>query len=126
MKFKRSNVIIAAVVILLGALWIRGFWFTEVFHSSKRKEPNRAALIQIRAAVNVGASHADVLAAYWSNRADELKLFADRPTDWIIQMPLEFGASDWKLYIDFKDGRVNAVKVRTSDGAAKDGPPDKE
>ena len=124
---KRTNVIIiAAVVILLCALWIRGFWFTEIFHTSKRNEPNRAALIKIREAINVGASHAHVLAAYWSNRTDELKLFADRPTDWIIGMPSEFGASDRRLHIEFQDGKVTVIKMRTSDGTAGGGPPDKK
>jgi hypothetical protein len=126
-KIKRSHVIAAIIILVVGVVWVKGFWFTEVFHTRKSNEPHRAALLQIRDAVSVGASHGEVLAAYWQHRTDSLRLFADRPADWIITMPLEFGASDWKLLIEFQDDRVSAVRVRTSDGPPpKDGPNDKQ
>jgi hypothetical protein len=125
-KIKRSYVIIAIIILVVGIVWVRGFWFTEVFRTHKSNEPQRTALLQIRDGVAVGASHADVLAAYWQHRTDSLRLFADRSADWVITMPLEFGASDWKLLIEFQDGRVAAVRVRTADGPPpKDGPKDK-
>jgi hypothetical protein len=31
-------------------------------------------------------------------------------------MPLEFGATDWCLLIDFDQGKVSAIRMRTSDG----------
>jgi hypothetical protein len=127
MKLKRSYLIIAAIVLVIGIVWVRGFWFTEVFHTRKSNEPNRTALLQIRETIAIGASHTETLTAYWRHRTDDLKLFADRPTDWIITMPLEFGASDWKLLIEFQDGRVAAVRVRMSDGPPpKGGPQDKQ
>ena len=94
MKFKRSYLIIVAIVLVIGILWVRGFWFTEVFHSQKSNEPNKKALLQIRDAIGVGASHTEVLTAYWQHRTDALKLFADRPADWIITMPLGWGARE--------------------------------
>ena len=127
MKFKRAHIIIAAVVLVIGIVWVRGFWFTEVFHTERRNEPNRTAMLQIRDAIAIGASHTEVLAAYWQHRTEALRLFADRATGWVVTMPLEFGASDWKLLIEFQDGRVSAVQVRTSDGPPpKDGPKDKQ
>jgi len=37
------------------------------------------------------------------------------------------GASDWKLLLDFRDGRVVRVRLLTADGPPpKDGPPDKQ
>ena len=127
MKFKRSYVIIAAILLVIGIVWVRGFWFMEVFHTRKSNEPNRTALLLIRDAIGIGASHTEALTAYWQHRTGDLRLFADRPTDWIITMPLEFGASDWKLLIEFQDGRVAAVRVRMTDGPPpKDGPQDKQ
>ena len=127
MKIKRSHVIAAIIILVVGIVWVKGFWFTEVFRTHKSNEPHRTALLQIQDAVALGASHADVLAAYWKHRTDSLRLFADRPTGWVITMPLEFGASDWKLLIEFQDGRVTAVRVRTADGPPpKDGPKDKQ
>lgn len=127
MKIKRSHLFQAILVLVVGAIWVKAFWFTEVFRTHKSNEPHRAALVQIQDAVALGASHADVLAAYWRHRTDSLRLFADRPTDWVISMPLEFGASDWKLLIEFENGRVTTVRVRTADGPPpKDGPKDKK
>lgn len=127
MKIKRSHVIAAIVILVVGIVWVKGFWFTEVFRTHKSNEPHRTALLQIQDAVALGASHAEVLAVYWQHRTDSLRLFADRPTGWVITMPLEFGASDLKLLVEFQDDRVSAVRVRTSDGPPpKDGPKDKQ
>jgi hypothetical protein len=128
MKFKRSHVIVSVVAVLAAVYY--GWWFFasgEVFHSSRRNAPNRAALRQVYEAVPVGALYAEVLAAYWQHRSDDLRLFADRPTEWAITMPVEFGASDWKLSLEFQEGRVSAIRIRTSDGPPpKDGPKDKQ
>lgn len=127
MKIKRSHVTAAIFILVIGVVWVKGFWFTEVFRTHKSNELHRTALLQIRDAVSVGASHADVLAAYWKHRTDELRLHAESPTGWGIRMPLELGASDWNLFIEFQNGRVTAVRVRTSDGPPpKDGPKDKQ
>lgn len=123
----RAWLILAAILVV--AVYY-GWWVFasgDVFYSSRRNVPNRAALRQVYEAVPVGASHAEVLAAYWQHRSDDLRLFADRPTKWVITMPLEFGASDWKLSLEFQEGRVSAIRVRTSDGPPpKDGPKDKQ
>lgn len=123
----RPRFFIAAVIILVvGVVWVKGFWFTEVFRTHKSNELHRTALLQIRDEISVGSSHADVLAAYWEHRTDALRLDAENPTTWGIRMPLELGASDWRLFIEFENGRVAAVRVRTSDGPPpKDGPKDK-
>lgn len=115
MRIKRSHVAAATIILVISIVWVKGFWFTEMFRTHKSNEPHRTALLQIRDAVAVGASHADVLAAYWRHRTDNRRLFADRSTGWVITMPLEFEASDWTLLIEFHDG--------TSDGPTpKDGP----
>jgi hypothetical protein len=42
-------------------------------------------------------------------------------------MPIEFGASDWKLLLDFRDDKVVRVRLLTADGPPpENGPPDKE
>jgi hypothetical protein len=127
-KIKRSHAVILVVVVLAAAYY--GWWFFasgDMFHSSKRNAPNRAALLQVYETIGVGASHSEVLSAYWQHRTGDLRLFADKPAEWVVAMPLEFGASDWKLVVEFQDGRVSAVRVRTSDGPPpKDGPKDKQ
>ena len=126
MKLQRSKFITASILLVIGVVWVAGFLFTEVFHTQASNESNRIALLKIRDVVAVGSSHAEVLDSYWRHRTDYLKLHAERPTDWIITMPLEFGAGNWKLLIEFHDGRVSAVRVRTADGPPVHGPKDKE
>jgi hypothetical protein len=122
-KVKRAYFIVALVVLVCGIVWACVFWFNDVFSTHHANQPHRAALLQIHDAIEIDASHAEVLAAYWQHRSDALKLHADQPDAWIIRMPLEFGAGDWILQIDFQDGTVSAVRVLTSDGPPpKDGP----
>jgi hypothetical protein len=125
-KSTYSIVVAAGIALIIGIVWVKGFLFTEVFHTHKSNELHRAALLQIRDAVSIDASYAEDLAAYWQHRTDSLRLFADRPAEWVITVPMEFGASDWRLVVEFHDGRVSAVRVRTSNGPPpKDGPKDK-
>jgi hypothetical protein len=127
-KIKRSQVIFAVIVALVVVYY--GWWIFasgDVFHSSQQNASHRAALVRIHEAVSVGSSHSDVLSAYWQSRTDSLRLIADTPSEWVITMPLEFGATDWKLVIDFQNDKVSAVRVRTSDGPPPAaGPQDKQ
>jgi hypothetical protein len=126
-KIQRSHVIVSIILVVVGVVWVKSFWLTDVFRTHKSNEPHRTALLQIRDAVSMGASHTDVLGAYWQHRTDSLRLFANGPAGWVITMPMELGASDWKLFVEFQDGRVTAVRVRTTDGPPpKDGPKDKQ
>ena len=112
---------------VLAIIWLRVFWFTEVFHTKKNNEPNRIARLAIRDAIALDASYSEVLGTYWKHRTDSLRLFAERPTRWSIETPLELGARNWGLSVEFEDGKVTAVRVRTSDGPKpKGGPEDKE
>jgi hypothetical protein len=125
-KTKRSHIIIAVMALVVGIVWVRWFWFADVFRTHKSNGPQRAAILQIRDAVALDTAYSEVLAAYWEHRTDSLRLFADSATNWVITMPFEFGANDWNLRIEFEDGKVSAVRVRTSDGPPpKDGPTDK-
>jgi|SRR5215204_5792021 len=124
---KANRILVALAVLVLGIVWVRVFLFGEVFHTHKRNQPNRAALMHIRDAIPLGASHSEVLAAYWQHRSDALKISIETPTNWSVGMPAEFGASDWYLGIDFNDGKVTSLHVRTLDGPPpKDGPKDKQ
>lgn len=124
---KPSHIIAAIIALVLGVVWVIVFWFNGVFQTHKNNEPHRAALLQIHDELDLGASHSEVLAAYWLHRTDSMRLLADQPSRWVIRMPLEFGARDWNLLLEFHDDRVTAVRVRTSDGPPpKDGPGDKQ
>lgn len=120
---------IATLCVLLivgGYVWWMLFGSGGVFRVQSQNAGNRAALVQIHRDIAVGATHGEVLAAYWQHRTDELRLRADSPTEWWISMPLEPGASDWTLELQFAADRVAVVRMSTSNGTPPEGgPPDK-
>ena len=57
-----------------------------------------------------------------------LTLHEDSSTEWSIEAPMEFGAKNFVLYIEFKDSNVAALRVRTADSKNErpnDAPADK-
>jgi hypothetical protein len=122
-----AAIALALVVALWLGLWVRYFWFTEVFTTRKTNEPNRAALLRVHNGIDIDDSYSEVLTTFWQERReDSLGLNVGNPEVWRIDTPLEFGASNWTLDIEFDDGHVSAVRVRTADGPPpRDGPKDK-
>ena len=123
---KRSFLIVAVVLTVAAyyAWWI--FLSGDNFRRHSANAGNRQALVRLHAALDVGADREKVLNEYWSLRTTELRLRVDAADRWIVSMPYEFGARDWTLIVEFREGRVSAVRVRTSDGPAPtNGPPDK-
>ena len=128
MKLSRSLIRdgIVLMVILGFILWF--FLFSgRVFHSHTSNAPNRTALLQLHQAVQLGSSASEVRDLFHRYATPQLRLHDERSTDWVIRMPMEFGASDWSLLLDFQDGRVVQVRLLTTDGLPpKDGPPNKK
>lgn len=70
----------------------------------------------------------DVRALAQEPRFQGLTLHESSSTEWGVETPIEFGAKNWVLYIEFKDSRVAALRVRTADSKnehPKSAPPDK-
>lgn len=128
MKLSRS--LIRDGVILLAVLgfflWL--FLFSgRLFHSHTSNAPNRSALVQLHQAIQLDSSASEVRELFQLYATPQLRFHDERVADWLIRMPMEFGASDWKLLLDFRDGRVVRVRLRTADGPPpKDGLPDKQ
>ncbi len=57
----------------------------------------------------------DVRGLMQETRFQGLTLHEDSSAEWNIEAPTEFGAKHWVLYIEFKDSRVAALRVRTAD-----------
>jgi hypothetical protein len=118
----KEAVLGVGIVLLIFFLFV-----TFGFRSATRNKENRAALLQMRELINPGDSYEKVSRVFWEQRTSELWLIAENPSEWMVRMPLEFGASDWTLLITFEEGRVSKVQIRTTDGPPpKEGPEDKE
>jgi len=123
---KRSYLVAGLVLVLLAyyAWWL--LLSGDTFHTHSANAANRAALVRLHTALRIGAVRSSVLDEYWSQRTPDLRLHVDAADQWVVSMPLEFGANDWTLIIEFRNNVVSAVRVRTSDGPGPaEGPPDK-
>lgn len=77
----------------------------------------RQEVIRAYDKISLGASLAEVRAVFTREASQHLKLHESQPDKWLGQTPLEWGAANWLLLIEFKDERVHAVRVRTQDSA---------
>lgn len=128
MKLSRS-LIRDGIILLLVSGFILWFFFSSgrMFNSHASNAPNRDALVQLHQAIRLGASASEVRGLFQRYATRQLTLHDERSTDWVIRMPMEFGATDWKLLLDFQDARVIRVQLLTADSPPpKDGPPDKQ
>jgi hypothetical protein len=128
MKFSRTLFRDACILLLTFGVMLWYFLFSgRVFHSHASNAENRDALIQIHRAIQLGSSASEVRELYRRHATSSLGLRDERPTDWEVRMPMEFGASDWKLLIEFQEGKVIRVRILTADGPPpKSGSADKE
>ena len=127
MKVRLSHILIASAVVLIG-LYYYNFIFRvgDVFLPHSKNAPNREALIRLRDSIQLDDDYSAALSAYWQQRTDSLKLHVDSRDHWYVSTPVEFADTKWGLRIEFRAGRVSALRVRTADGPPpKDGPPDK-
>lgn len=105
----------AAMVIVPGEL-IR-------LHYANRS--NRELLLELRNRIQIGDSFEDVLNRYWSvARKGELRLRAEYPGCWTVEMPSELLATDWVLYSSFEESGVAGIAVRSYDGPKPMGAPE--
>jgi hypothetical protein len=127
---KATRPIIRGGMILLAVLAFILWFFLlsgRVFRTHTSNTQNRDALVQLHGAIEIGASASEVRDLYQRYATSQLRLHDERATDWVVRMPMELDASDWKLLLDFRDDRVIRVRLLTADGPPpKNGPPDKQ
>lgn len=118
--------ILPALILLCLAATVGSFFYSFTLHATNQK--NRNALVKMHGVLTPGDPTAKILTTYNQYRTAELSIDARSATEQRIDMPLEFGAGNWRLVIlcDPATGKITSVQMRTEDGPApKDGPPDK-
>lgn len=113
--------LLVAVAVLF---WTKFFLFTEVFTTSSRNETNRQAILKLHNAIRTGDTREEVLRDYYTNRTDRLRLRCDKAEEWVITMPMEFGATDWQLQLEFGQDKVSSIRIRTTEGMKPGDSPD--
>lgn len=121
-------------IVLIGFFLFACFyylWFFflsgDVFMTHSKNEFNRKSLVSIRNDLHLGDDYKKVLENFWSKENDDtdLNISVFSSERWLISMPAEFGATDWRMYVEFEEGKVIGYRIRTSDGPKpKDAPED--
>ena len=109
----KRTVVVTTVVLFAVAYyswWL--FWSGDNFHRHSANADNRAAILRLHSALQVGDPFDKVLTEYWSQGTEELRLHLDARDRWLISMPSEFGANDWTLVLEYLNGRVSAIRIR--------------
>ena len=113
---------VAGLLIIAYYSWLL-FGSGDWFFTHSKNAPSRVALIGIREEIKLGNDYEAILKSYWRQKSKDLTLHTGSPQIWTVSMPYELGATNWVLYIEFSEGRVSALRVRTSDGPAPSGAP---
>lgn len=111
-----SKVVLWLIVIAMVGVWIRGFWFTEVFTTHAKNQGNRDALKALHASIKIGDSHINVLTEFWDLPVHDLMLNVNSPDVWSITMPSEFTAAHWIMVLRFADSHLIDVETRSAEG----------
>lgn len=115
----------AVVIAVLGY-----FVWSTLFESRMLNVSSKTALVEMHSRIQLGDSEAGVRALVDDLRTDRTMLRTNLFLNtWEVSMPLELGATDWVLFIQYApEQTVSAVALRTSDGIhlrPKNAPPDK-
>jgi hypothetical protein len=79
---------------------------------------NQHELMSLHEAITLGSTHQDVRATIAQPSFRHLQLYVENlpANEWWVHTPLEFGAGNWILGLQFEDGRLSATRVRVADG----------
>jgi len=92
--------------------------FIPLALNETRNSESKARLRDIMETLSIGDTKEDVRRVYSILRTARLKLNDTSNTRWSVSMPLELGATDWILWIDFSDDTVARLRIRESDSSA--------
>ena len=85
-----------------------GTWITN--------DKNKSAVTRIHQEAKIGGSSEELFQAIRKHQTGELEVFTDKKTYVTVNMPFEFGATDWVLLCKLNSGLIQSLKIRTSDG----------
>jgi type II secretory pathway pseudopilin PulG len=111
-----------AVVALLALAAVAIVW------TGSRNKESRAELESAFTRVALGASSSEVQALFDGGEFRHLKLHQVDPSGLLVQTPLKWGARNWVLWIEVKDDKVTALRIRFHDdknSRPEEAPPDK-
>lgn len=119
---KRKMIVVAGLAV--GIAWLLARELEPTFHRGR----NQRELLDVERGLKPGMSVAEARRVFREAESPRLKLM-ESASGLVIQTPYEFGARNWLLIVDTRDGVVVGIKVRTSDSVNEHppaAPPDRE
>ena len=108
------NILLSAVTVLF--LWGIGKNFYDKMGFSKKPAP-RAEMRVLLKSLQLEDSAADVTRKFGAGGFRHLKLRTTNSRRWAVDTPLEFGAKNWTLFLEFDaNAKLAAIRLRTPDG----------
>ena len=93
-----------------------GRFFYDKFGFRKDPAPRREMKLLL-SQLQLGDSSLQVRNRFQRGNFRYLKLDSRDPTSWVINTPLEMGAKNWTLYLEFDSkAKLAAIRLRTPDG----------
>jgi hypothetical protein len=112
--------LVIVIVVLVASI------FSPITFLSRNKY--RAEIRGLYERLQPGMARAQVQTAVKSANYPNLEFTSDDTQTWLVSTPLEFGAQNWVLLIEFAGEHVSALRVRTPDSYRNhppEAPPDK-
>jgi hypothetical protein len=112
---KRTLEITLCLIVLAA---IAFFGWQAFFEANTNNAPSKEAVAMMHHDIALYATKDDVTSIYKKYKTERNTIRTDMFQDtWEICMPIEFGASDWTLYVQYNtQNLVSAVAMRKSDG----------
>jgi hypothetical protein len=113
--------VLLALWILGGGIYLLVWWLFfsgSVLATPKTNAPNRVALTAMHREITLGDTYEAAMETFYRHRTGTTKLLVLKPQLLRVNTPLELGARNWVLLIEFEGGKVSAVRMRESDFAS--------
>ena len=101
------------VVVTCGA--IAWFAYKLLFDWSGDSQQSRESVVRIYRLLNPGLSREAVRERLSGHFGENLKLREISATNWVIQTPMEVGAANWDVWLEFNTTSLTAVRIRLAD-----------
>jgi hypothetical protein len=113
----RVNRVVALLGVFVLCVGLAGFlWWTWNAAKASRATSEITLLFAL---IEIGMTTEEVEQAYAGSPPQDVRLQKLNNGSWLFQTPLQWGAVNWVMWVDFSDGAVSAVRMRLLDDAER-------
>jgi hypothetical protein len=101
----------------------------KCWHSGRNAARGECEILRLFSAIQTGMTRSDFSALMDSPEFKNLQVFEIPKDSILIRTPLEWGAANWVIWLDFRESRLARARIRTQDSEnekPKGAPPDKD